>query len=378
MTTFAKGQSFPCEATASTDDKTGTRIVQLTNHPGINHNLYFLTSSFLPDQQSVVFSSDRSGRMNFYRAGYPDGDIVQLTDADDIHGYSGVISHDGTRLFFTRSSAIVALDLDNLAEDTLADFPGGGLGEVSLSHDGAFICSAIKIDGQNGIVVASTDGTGGSIIHRQNRTIIHPQFHPTNADLIEYAADPAPRMFLIHRDGSGNRCLHDHDNDEFVVHETWLGQTGDLCFTVWPKALKRMNVETGEIIVITDFNAWHIAPNRAGTKVLCDTNHPDLGLQLIDVADGSRKTICHPRSSNGGSQWKTSRYALKADFEAATRAGASADHEKALSWMEMKVDTVYGPQWTHPHPSFSPDERFVTYTSDHPGHPQLHVAEIPK
>ena len=87
-------------------------------------------------------------------------------------------------------------------------------------------------------------------------------------------------------DGSGLECLYEHDNDEFVVHETFLGSTGDLVFTVWPKALKRMNWQTRRITTIAEFNAWHISPNRAGTKVLCDTNHPDVGLQLVDVATG--------------------------------------------------------------------------------------------
>ena len=59
------------------------------------------------------------------------------------------------------------------------------------------------------------------------------------------------------------------------------------------------------------------------------------------------------------------------------RLNRQGDREKSLSWMEMKVDTVYGPQWTHPHPSFSPDETAVVYTSDVSGHSQVYVAVIP-
>ena len=125
---------------------------------------------------------------------------------------------------------------------------------------------------------------------------------------------------------------------------------------------------------IADFNAWHIASNRDGTKVLCDTVHPDIGLRLVDVRTGEHTPICHPQSSSSGSQWKTDRYALAEDWAAAQQTG---DREKALSWMEMKVDTVYGPQWTHPHPSFSPDETAVVYTSDVSGHSQVYVAVIP-
>ena len=45
--------------------------------------------------------------------------------------------------------------------------------------------------------------------------------------------------------------------------------------------------------------------------------------------------------------------------------------------MEAATDTVYGPQWTHPHPSFSPDERLAVFTSDRSGHPQVYAVPLP-
>ncbi|MEP0843362.1 MAG: PD40 domain-containing protein [Phycisphaerae bacterium] len=369
-----KGRVWPDESRRMTDEATGATVWQITSHPSISHGLYFLTDSFLPDERSLVFAGLRTGTANFFRAGFPAGEITQLTDSPGINSFSAVLSADGRTLYFTRDSAIVALDLAGLEERVLADFPGGKLGEVDLSADGAWIVSAIRLGDGHGIAVASARGTGGSIIHRQARTIIHPQFHPTDPTLIEYAADPAPRMHLIRRDGSDNRCLYRHDNDEFVVHETWLGDTGDLVFTVWPKALKRMRLPEGRIEPIAEFNAWHICPSRDGRYVICDTNHPDVGIQVVEVATGARRTLCHPRSSNGGSQWKKSRYALREDFEAAARAG-SGDVSKELSWMEMKTDTVYGPQWSHPHPALSRSGRLATFTSDRTGWPQVYVVE---
>jgi len=370
-----KGRIWPGEVSAGRDDQTGATVWQITSHPSINHNLYFLTSSFLPDERSLVFASFRTGSANFYRAGFPSGDIVQLTDGEGINSFSGLVSEDGSCLYYTRGGAIVACRLDTLAEEVIADFPGGKLGEVDLSSDGRWVVSAIRLGGENGIVVAATDGSGASIIHRQDRTIIHPQFHPTDPSLIEYAADPAPRMFLIRRDGTENRCLYEHDNDEFVVHETWLGDTGDLVFTVWPRALKRLRLADGAITTIAEFNAWHICPSRDGRGILCDTNCPDIGMQWVDVETGTRRVVCYPQSSNGGSQWPKGRYALKADFEAAA-AAAGSDVGDELSWMEMKTDTVYGPQWTHPHPSLSNSGRYATFTSDRTGHPQVYVVGL--
>ena len=43
--------------------------------------------------------------------------------------------------------------------------------------------------------------------------------------------------------------------------------------------------------------------------------------------------------------------------------------------MENAVDTVYGPQHTHPHPSWSRDESMVTFASDRTGVTQVYVVE---
>ena len=311
---------------------------------------------------------------NSYKLRFPDGEILQLTGAEDINGYSGIISKDGQELFYTQGDTIKALHLESLEERTLEKFEGGGLGECSLSSDEKSIVTAMKRDGKLHITITATDGSGGHVIHTSaDQAIIHPQFHPKHPDLIAYSGDPAPRMWTIHRDGTENRSLYQHGNNEFLVHETFLGDKEEMVVTYWPYALRRISFETLAMRTIAAFNAWHIASNRAGTKVLCDTVHPDIGLRLVDVETGVHQPICYPQSSCQGSQWETDRYALAADWAAAQ----AADREKTLSWMEMKVDTVYGPQWTHPHPSFSPDEKMVVYTSDVSGDSQVYAAIIP-
>jgi oligogalacturonide lyase len=136
--------------------------------------------------------------------------------------------------------------------------------------------------------------------------------------------------------------------------------------------LRRMDWTTRKISTIADCNAWHISPNRAGTEILYDTNHPDRGILRMNVATGEERPICISESSNKGTQWAKSTYALAADFTKA-RCDQPSD---ALSWMETPGDTVYGPQWTHPHPAWSPDERMITFASDKSGHAQFYVAEV--
>ena len=42
----------------------------------------------------------------------------------------------------------------------------------------------------------------------------------------------------------------------------------------------------------------------------------------------------------------------------------------------MKVDNVYGPQWTHPHPAFDDAGARVVFTSDRTGTPQMYVVDV--
>jgi oligogalacturonide lyase len=368
---FGKGSRHAPEGCAYTDRATGAAVRQLTEHPSINHPTYFLQSSFTPGGEALVFTSYRSGSAQLFEASFPEGEIRQLTEGPAIHPFSPAIHPGGERIFFVRGGGIWEIDRTTLAERSIAEFPGAQLGECSPGAGGEWLTAAIKQGSSCGIVTGRADGSGWRVIPFP-RTVIHPQFHPLDPDWIEFSGDPAPRMHRVRRDGSGLECLYEHGNDEFIVHETFLGNTGDLVFTVWPESLRRMDWTTREIRTITEFNAWHITPNRAGTRVLCDTNHPDEGIFLIDAATGERRRVCLSESSNQGTQWKTSRYALGADF-AAAQSGAKTG---ALSWMEVATDSVYGPQWTHPHPSFSADEQWITFASDRTGTTQVYVAGV--
>jgi len=370
-----KGSWWPSEYQRLTDEKTGAVIHQLTQHPSISHNLYFLNRSFTPEGRTVVFTSYRDGNPNLFELAFPGGQIRQLTEGSQLHAFSACLSKPGEEIYFTRAGSIWQLTRASLEETCLATFKDSQLGECNLSSSGEWIVTAIKQGTASGIAVARTDGTCQDLVLRWPRTIIHPQFHPLDDQLVEFSSDPAPRMHLLDLQTGRVECLYQHDNDEFVVHETFLGATPEVVFTVWPRSLKRLHLVSREIREIATFNAWHISPNADGTRILCDTNHPDIGIQIVDVTTGARQTVCHPQSSNGGSQWKTSRYALPEDWARATE--QETERSRSLSWMEMKTDTVYGPQWTHPHPSWGPDEKQVIYTSDVSGISQVYIAEIP-
>ena len=371
MVRSGKGSVTDSEAACFTDEATGATIHRITGHSAISHPSYFLQRSFFPGDGSLFFVSYRTGSPQLFETAFPEGPIRQLTDGPAIHPFSAALHAGGEDIVFTRGGSLWAMRRATLAERCIIDFPDAQLGECSMSPDGEWLTAAGRRGAERGLVVGRFDGSLWRFLPFP-RTVIHPQFHPLEPEWIEFAGDPAPRIHRIRRDGSGLECLYEHGNNEFVVHETFLGLTGDLVFTIWPRVLCRMDWTTRQIRTIAEFNAWHIAPNRTGTEILCDTNHPDLGLHIVDAASGLRRLICLSGSSSQGTQWRTSRYALAEDFAAARGAARSAN----LSWMETDSDTVYGPQWSHPHPSWSNDERKICFASDRTGTAQVYVAEL--
>ena len=86
---------------------------------------------------------------------------------------------------------------------------------------------------------------------------------------------------------------------------------------------------------------------------------------------------------SGASAWPTRRTEDRSGANPGMRSrkisrarAPAAKSEGTLSWMEASTDTVYGPQWTHPHPSFSNDEKRIAFASDRTGTTQVYVAEI--
>jgi oligogalacturonide lyase len=328
---------------------------QITDGPAINHPTYFLQSSFFPGGREMFFTSYRTGTPQLFETSLVTGETRQLTNGGPIHPFSPALHPDGKTIVVTRGGGLWAGDR------CIVEVAGAEFGECSIDRDGEWLTVAYKRAGRHGLAVGRFDGSGWHEISFP-RTVIHPQFHPLEPEWIEFAGDPAPRMHRVRRDGSALECLYEHGNDEFLVHETFLGATGDLVFTVWPRALCRMDWITREIRTILEYNAWHIAPDRRGDRILCDTNHPDDGLQIIDAATGARTKLCDSLSSNQGTQWKKSEYAVFS--------------RENLSWMETKGDTIYGPQYTHPHPSWSFEEDQVAFASDRTGVTQVYVVGV--
>jgi len=355
---MSKGKIYPSEAKNSEDSRTGAKIRRITDYPAIHHHPFFFISAYDDKMRRLIFISHRTGSPQIFAEERNSGNLIQLTDQADIAGWSVYPSHNGRYVYFTSGNSACRVDTETLKEELIVDFGNSSAkGTTALSYCDNWWAVPVRVGEVSQFLVINTN-TGEYEIILERDSIGHPEFHPSESMLLCYAGAYYERMWVINRDGTENRLVYKRDvaRKQWIVHETWLPGTRELVVVDWPNGMIGVNIDTGSVRKVTDFNAWHAMVNRAGTLMVADTNFPDIGLQLFDPQNsiGNPRTLCYSESSNIGAHW-------------------DIDH---CPYDDGQIP-VYAPQHTHPHPSFSPDGKFVVFTSDRTGHSQVYEVEIP-
>jgi oligogalacturonide lyase len=389
--------TLPPESRPFTDPRTGARVRQVTDHPSIHHHPFYYLPCMDDAMTRLFFVSHRTGRPEIWCEIRVTGELQQLTDQSEIGEWSVHPSHDGRFVYYTAGQGAWRVATDTGKAERLVDFGGlagreagmvgAAMGTTTLSHDDRYWAVPVKIGARFHFIVIDTR-TGRHETILEADTIGHPEFHPSDNALLRYAGSYKQRIWVINREGTGNRLVYDRQplakpgQYEWIVHETWnLGTMAnggsrmtdlkpetrnlkptsrEIITANWPRGCIGIDIDTGAVRPVCSFNAWHPSINRQGTLMCTDTTFPDIGLQLFDPRDGvgQPRTLCFPGATNEGKHWDTDHCPY------------DDEDYKQGKWK------VYAPQHTHPHPSFSPDGRWVIFTSDRTGHSQVYEVEV--
>jgi oligogalacturonide lyase len=372
---MAKHTVRPLEFLTRQDADTGAQVTRLTPVDVTCHRNYFYQKCFTRDGQRLIFGAEfgPGAAWNYHLLDLPSRTAVQLTEHVGENTFGGFLSPDDAHLYFVRAERqLIRLTLASLKEEVVYTVPAGWIGYgtwvansactkmvgVEIHADDWFElddwrkfaamfhakprCRLIRID----LATGQRD-----VIYQRHGWLGHPQYRPYDDSTVAFCHEGPhdlidARIWFIDEAGrEAPRCGKVHAPGESCTHEFWVPDGSAMIYVSFRRGeherrICRLDPATLLSTVLTIMPPCsHLMSNHDGSLIVGDGSDEDPYLHLFDLQAASQRPI--------------------------------ARHDS--SWRVHKGNR----QVTHPHPSFTPDDRAVLYSSDCDGEPALFLAELP-
>lgn len=374
-----KGKIIPLNFRTRQDSVTGHEVIRMTPPHIICHRNYFYQKCFTQDGSKIVFGGAFEGHWNYYLLDIEKQQATQLTDGSGDNTFGGFLSDDDKSLWYVKNNReLRCVNLENYEEQIVYEVDGDWVAygtwvansdctklvgiEIKksdwqpLTDWGKFRafyftqpeCRLINIDLRTG---------KQQVILQEKRWLGHPIYRPFDDSTVAFCHEGPrdaidARMWLINTDGSGLRKVRQHAPGESFTHEFWVPDGSALYYVAHKEndplrylfSADPQTLDNRQLMAIQPCS--HLMSNHDGSLIVGDGaphNTGDISLNdpfiwVFDIRAGTQTAICQHNSS----------------------------------WKVLDGDR----QVTHPHPSFSPDNQWVLYTSDEEGMPALYLARV--
>lgn len=383
---MAKGDIRQLNFTSYVDSDSNNEVIRLTPHDTLCHRNYFYQKCFTNDSRQLLFSAEFDEHRNYYILDLESQVAKQLTEGRGDNTFGGFLSPDDNYLFYVKNERnLQRVDLHTLEEVTIYTVPDDWVGYGTwVANSRCSEIVAIEIDKKDWVplsdwkifqafyhknphcrmITINLESGESSVVLDQNTWLGHPIFRPNHDDTIAFCHEGPhdlvdARMWMVNRDGTNERKVHEHLSGESCTHEFWIPNGTALAYVSYMKGqqqryIRNYNPDTHEDTLVMEMPACsHLMSNNEGTLYVGDGSGSP-----VDVED-------------------TASYKIKNDpwiyiLSPKTRqANKLVKHNS--SWNVLDGDR----QVTHPHPSFTPDNKYVLYSCDAEGLPALYLAKIP-
>lgn len=369
------------------DPDTGARVTRLTPERVTCHRNYFYQKCITNEGQRLIYGAEfgPGTDWNFHLLDLRSGESIQLTEGAKENTFGGFLSPDDRHLYLVRAMRnLVRLDLSTRWEEVVYVVPDDWVGYGTWVANSACTkmvgieiratdwipltdwlkfqemyfrkprCRLIRIDLHSG---------ARETIHEADLWLGHPQYRPFDDQTVAFCHEGShdlvdARMWFINEDGSELRCGKKHAEGESCTHEFWVPDGSAMVYVSYFKGQQDRWIRSLDPVSLADRAITrmppcsHLMSNHDGSLIVGD----GCGIP-VDVANTASHTAT------------TDPYLHLFDVRAGC-ARKIARHDS--SWKVYKGER----QVTHPHPSFTPDEKQVLFSSDMKGVPGLFLVDL--
>lgn len=374
-----KGKIIPLNFQTRKDSETGHDVIRMTPPHIICHRNYFYQKCFTTDGGKLIFGGAFEGHWNYYLLDIARQQATQLTDGAGDNTFGGFLSADDGALWYVKNNRqLRRVDLQSLEEYVVYEVDRGWVAYGTwVANSDCTRLVGIEINARDWqpltdwskfrefyftspecrlINIDLRTGERETIL-QEKRWLGHPIYRPFDDDTVAFCHEGPrdaidARMWLINPDGSNLRKVRQHAAGESFTHEFWVPDGSALYYVQHKENSPQRYLCSADPATLANRELMAIPPcshlmsNHDGSLIVGDGaphNTGDISLNdpfiwVFDIKRGTQKAICQHNTS----------------------------------WKVLDGDR----QVTHPHPSFSPDNKWVLYTSDAEGMPALYLCAV--
>lgn len=379
-----KGQVFQDKQFRYTDAYSGREVIQLTDYLGHSNHFYFTDPCWFNDNKSFFFMSDRDNQSNLFRFDLDDHKITQLTDFDTPGRSRGCWSEANQRLYYWRDQKIIELDPETYEEKEIYTAPEDMEPEARANPtaDGKYVISRLQEHvPEEKAAISFAYSRFHELFHKKPLTqIIRVEVATGNMEIIH-----EDKRYMTHINTSHtlpNIMTYCHEGPWYLVEQRIWG----------------LNVETGE--------TWKIRPQDDGLELAVGHEYwfedgERIGYHGFPRHDKNREHVF------GHLKWDNSDHVevrfpfrsthfqsrdesiIVGDGTPAAVFGYQGDAARPfIQLFKWNGEEYVGPrilayhrstfnnQHAHPHPRFTPDGKYVLYSSDLTDYSNMYLVEV--
>jgi hypothetical protein len=361
-----------------THPESGAHVVQMTSAPGLHSNIY-CENPYMDPASRYVFYQKAEGSLSPWELWRADLATRQTRlVAEDVEEVLGcAVSFDQRFFYCHRRPAEDVLEILRIDTTTLEQrvfrfegAPGEFMSLGAIGPEGRFFYTSARLgtpaEHRFGVLRFDLETGRFDIIHERGDDLCnaHVQVEPSRGrdlliqhnrgalyddegTMLKLVDEPWATLYLIDTDGGNFRQLPVGKpyTQPCQGHQTWIGATGEILLTVVFDGFEGARRE-GCLL--------RVRPGDEEARV---------------VARGF--PFAHPNASRDGRFWVSDAFGGAQIVVGSIRTGRCRVLVESGS-------SIGSPQYTHPHPYFSPDCRWAIFNSDRTGIPHIYAATVPE
>ena len=359
------GRVIPGEMKTWIDEHSKYEITQWTSKGESTHP-YFTNESFIDDDTALIFS-ERTGKKQLYKLNLMTGEMIQMTNAERLRNMDFLINK--KKLWYLDGKVLKSLDVQTLESKEVYNFEKWPytVGSFTITCDAKYFVFSSSHKQQT----AGDCGYGPYVIYKLNLidksinpithitgfNIGHLQANPVDPNLILYCwqwealgrsklvGDTPIRIWWVNIDGSDGGPFQ----QAFGLHRThecwtpdgkYVTYTGDFMFGL-QKGREVVGFQSidGKVDKMYDATVWHAHQN-----MFKDNKH-----WVADLYNHDER-----------------------DLVMFTRGEDKIERTEIL----FHHASTWDGQGSHPHPRFSPNGKYILFSTDKTGTPQVYTVKV--